>query len=77
MPFLTENQEQIEATGALVLASGEVYFGRGNGAKGTAIAEVCFNTAITGYQEILTDPSYASQMVVFTFPHIGKQEKNN
>lgn len=77
MPFLTENQEQIEATGALVLASGEVYFGRGNGAKGTAIAEVCFNTAITGYQEILTDPSYASQMVVFTFPHIGNVGAND
>ncbi len=77
MPFLTDNQELIEATGALVLATGEVYFGLGNGAQGTAIAEVCFNTAITGYQEILTDPSYASQTVVFTFPHIGNVGAND
>lgn len=59
------------ATGALVLASGEVLWGHGFGAEGEALGEVCFNTAMTGYQEIMTDPSYAGQMVNFTFPHIG------
>jgi carbamoyl-phosphate synthase small subunit len=58
-------------TAALVLADGTVILGRGLGATGSAVAEVCFNTALTGYQEILTDPSYASQIVTFTFPHIG------
>lgn len=58
-------------TAALVLASGEVFYGSGLGAIGDAVGEVCFNTAMTGYQEILTDPSYASQIVTFTFPHIG------
>src|SRR5438552_9495106 len=59
------------ATGALVLASGEVIEGFGVGATGAAVGEVCFNTAMTGYEEILTDPSYAAQIVTFTFPHIG------
>lgn len=58
-------------TAALVLASGEVFYGHGIGATGDAVGEVCFNTAITGYQEILTDPSYAAQIVTFTFPHVG------
>jgi carbamoyl-phosphate synthase small subunit len=58
-------------TGVLVLASGEVVEGFGVGAVGQAVGEVCFNTAMTGYQEILTDPSYAGQIVTFTFPHIG------
>ena len=58
-------------TALLVLADGTVIEGRGLGATGTAVAEVCFNTALTGYQEILTDPSYARQIVTFTFPHIG------
>ncbi len=58
-------------TAVLVLADGTVIRGRGLGAVGSAVAEVCFNTALTGYQEILTDPSYASQIVTFTFPHIG------
>ena len=58
-------------TGALVLADGTVFFGQGVGATGQAIGEVCFNTAMTGYQEILTDPSYAAQIVAFTFPHVG------
>ena len=58
-------------TALLVLADGTVIEGRGLGATGSAVAEVCFNTALTGYQEILTDPSYASQIVTFTFPHIG------
>jgi carbamoyl-phosphate synthase small subunit len=58
-------------TARLVLADGSVIAGHGLGAVGKAVGEVCFNTAITGYQEILTDPSYAGQIVTFTFPHIG------
>ena len=58
-------------TARLVLADGTVISGRGLGATGSAVGEVCFNTAMTGYQEILTDPSYAGQIITFTFPHIG------
>ncbi len=61
---------------ALVLADGSVFWGRGWGATGTAVGEVCFNTSITGYQEILTDPSYAGQIITFTFPHIGNVGAN-
>ena len=50
--------------------------GKGAGAAGVAVGEVCFNTAMTGYQEILTDPSYAGQIVTFTFPHIGNVGTN-
>ncbi|MEL6790811.1 MAG: glutamine-hydrolyzing carbamoyl-phosphate synthase small subunit [Pseudomonadota bacterium] len=64
-------------TGILVLANGVVLRGYGLGATGTALGEVCFNTAMTGYQEILTDPSYAEQLVTFTFPHIGNVGVNN
>jgi carbamoyl-phosphate synthase small subunit len=63
-------------TGALVLADGTVFEGFGFGAVGQAVGEVCFNTAMTGYQEILTDPSYAAQIVCFTFPHIGNVGTN-
>ena len=63
-------------TAALVLADGTVFWGRGLGATGTAGGEICFNTAITGYQEILTDPSYAGQIITFTFPHIGNVGTN-
>ena len=59
------------ATGVLVLADGTVLQGIGVGAAGAAVGEVCFNTAMTGYQEILTDPSYMAQIVTFTFPHVG------
>ncbi|MBN9480059.1 MAG: glutamine-hydrolyzing carbamoyl-phosphate synthase small subunit [Bordetella sp.] len=59
------------ATGVLVLADGTVLSGVGVGATGSAVGEVVFNTAMTGYQEILTDPSYMSQILAFTFPHIG------
>jgi len=59
------------ASGRLVLADGSVFEGTGFGAETAAVGEVCFNTAMTGYQEILTDPSYAGQIVAFTFPHIG------
>jgi carbamoyl-phosphate synthase small subunit len=64
------------ATGALVLADGAVFLGDGLGAEGSAVGEACFNTAMTGYQEILTDPSYAAQIVVFTFPHVGNVGAN-
>ena len=63
-------------TALLVLADGTVLEGAGLGATGKAVGEVCFNTAITGYQEILTDPSYAGQIITFTFPHIGNVGTN-
>ena len=58
-------------TACLALADGTLFYGKGFGATGTRVAELCFNTAMTGYQEIMTDPSYAGQIVTFTFPHIG------
>ncbi|MCA0928650.1 glutamine-hydrolyzing carbamoyl-phosphate synthase small subunit [Ruegeria profundi] len=58
-------------TACLALADGTVFYGMGFGATGQTVAELCFNTAMTGYQEIMTDPSYAGQVVTFTFPHIG------
>ena len=58
-------------TACLALADGTVFYGTGFGATGQTVAELCFNTAMTGYQEIMTDPSYAGQIVTFTFPHIG------
>ena len=64
------------ATGVLVLADGSTIWGRGFGATGSAVGEVCFNTAMTGYQEVMTDPSYAAQIVTFTFPHIGNVGAN-
>ena len=64
------------ATGCVVLADGQVLYGRGFGATGATAAELCFNTAMTGYQEIMTDPSYAGQIVTFTFPHVGNVGAN-
>ena len=64
-------------TALLVLADGTVVEGMGFGASGHAVGEVCFNTAMTGYQEILTDPSYAGQIITFTFPHIGNTGTND
>ena len=66
-----------DATGVLVLADGTAIWGRGFGAAGSAVGEVCFNTAMTGYQEVMTDPSYAAQIVTFTFPHIGNVGVND
>ena len=63
-------------TAALVLADGSVFWGRGIGAAGMRIGEVCFNTSMTGYEEIMTDPSYAGQIITFTFPHIGNVGAN-
>jgi carbamoyl-phosphate synthase small subunit len=65
-----------DCNAALVLSDGTLFWGRGLGAIGTAVGEVCFNTAVTGYQEILTDPSYAGQIIAFTFPHIGNVGTN-
>ncbi|MXP14007.1 glutamine-hydrolyzing carbamoyl-phosphate synthase small subunit [Altererythrobacter confluentis] len=65
------------ATGVLVLADGTAVWGNGFGAVGSAVGEVCFNTAMTGYQEVMTDPSYAAQIVTFTFPHIGNVGTND
>jgi carbamoyl-phosphate synthase small subunit len=65
-----------DCNAALVLAGGTVFWGSGFGAHGAAVGEVCFNTAMTGYQEILTDPSYAAQIITFTFPHIGNVGTN-
>src|SRR5256885_17086198 len=64
------------ATAALVLADGAVFWGKGVGAARHAVGEVCFNTSMTGYQEIITDPSYAGQIISFTFPHIGNVGTN-
>ena len=67
MPIPTQNRP----TACLALADGTVFYGHGFGAVGQTVAELVFNTAMTGYQEIMTDPSYAGQVVTFTFPHIG------
>ena len=63
-------------TACLALADGTLFYGMGFGATGETVAELCFNTAMTGYQEIMTDPSYAGQVVTFTFPHIGNTGVN-
>ena len=65
------------ASAAMVLADGSVFWGKGFGAGAATVGEVCFNTSITGYQEILTDPSYAGQIITFTFPHIGNVGAND
>jgi len=65
------------ATAVILFADGTTYFGRGFGAETEAVGEVCFNTGMTGYQETLTDPSYAGQIITFTFPHIGNVGTND
>ena len=65
------------ATGVVVFADGRTIWGQGFGAEGEAVGELCFNTAMTGYQEVMTDPSYASQVIAFTFPHIGNVGAND
>jgi len=72
-----DNLREISPTGVLVLEDGTFFHGYGFGYEGTATGEVCFNTSITGYQEIITDPSYAGQIINFTFPHIGNVGTNN
>jgi len=72
MPAAAQPQENPDIpTACIVLADGSIFYGRGFGATGNVEAELCFNTAMTGYQEIMTDPSYAGQAITFTFPHIG------
>jgi carbamoyl-phosphate synthase small subunit len=63
-------------TGCIALADGSLFFGHGFGGTGAVVGELCFNTAMTGYQEVMTDPSYAGQMITFTFPHIGNVGAN-
>ncbi|HEV2596135.1 MAG TPA: glutamine-hydrolyzing carbamoyl-phosphate synthase small subunit [Sphingomicrobium sp.] len=65
------------ATGVIVFSDGRVVWGQGFGAEGEAVGELCFNTAMTGYQEVMTDPSYAKQVIAFTFPHIGNVGAND
>ena len=72
----SKNPSEIKSTGVLVLEDGNYFEGLGFGFEGIATAEVCFNTSITGYQEIITDPSYAGQIINFTFPHIGNVGTN-
>ena len=72
---MTDNANS-KPTACLALADGTVFYGFGFGAIGETTAELCFNTAMTGYQEIMTDPSYAGQVVTFTFPHIGNTGVN-
>jgi carbamoyl-phosphate synthase small subunit len=74
---LSQGWAEPAPTALLVLADGTVLEGTGFGATGHAVGEVCFNTAMTGYQEILTDPSYAGQIITFTFPHIGNVGAND
>ncbi len=79
MPLISPSEQALASapdshakpTACIVLADGTVFYGNGFGAEGISVAELCFNTAMTGYQEIMTDPSYSGQVVTFTFPHIG------
>ena len=70
------NLKKIDSTGILVLENGQSFSGQGIGYEGEVTGEVCFNTSITGYQEIITDPSYAEQIINFTFPHVGNVGTN-
>jgi carbamoyl-phosphate synthase small subunit len=72
----TRARQPSGATGVVVLADGTLFWGQGAGAEGEAVGELCFNTAMTGYQEVMTDPSYAGQIITFTFPHIGNVGAN-
>ena len=70
------NLQKIECNAILVLQNGKFFRGLGLGYQGIATGEVCFNTSITGYQEIISDPSYAEQIINFTFPHVGNVGTN-
>ena len=74
---IKDNLKKINPTGILVLEDGSFFQGHGFGFESTKTGEVCFNTSITGYQEIISDPSYAGQIINFTFPHIGNVGTNN
>ena len=71
------NEQPTSATCALVLADESIFWGTGLGIEGITAGEFCFNTSMTGYQEIITDPSYADQIITFTFPHIGNIGTND
>ena len=71
-----KNLKQINSTAILILENGTCFKGFGFGYEGTATGEICFNTSITGYQEIISDPSYADQIINFTFPHVGNTGTN-
>ena len=71
-----ENNSHNFSTGILVFEDGTSFSGSGIGYEGVAVGEVCFNTSITGYQEIITDPSYSDQIINFTFPHVGNVGTN-
>lgn len=77
MTELSNIKRPENATAVIVLSDGTLFWGYGIGAEKHAIGEICFNTSITGYQEILTDPSYAGQIITFTFPHIGNTGTND
>jgi len=77
MTKISTPKQPSDATAVVVFADGTTFYGRGFGAETKAVGEVCFNTAMTGYQETLTDPSYAGQIITFTFPHIGNVGTND
>ena len=74
---ISNNQHLRPPSAALIFDDGEILWGHGLGAIKSVVAELCFNTSQTGYQETLTDPSYAKQIITFTFPHIGIVGTNN
>lgn len=76
MTDLHKIKPPVGATAAIILADGSIFWGRGFGAVTAKVGEICFNTSMTGYQEILSDPSYAGQIITFTFPHIGNVGAN-
>lgn len=75
-PDIPTPKQPSGATASIVLSNGTVIWGKGIGAEAVHVGEICFNTSLTGYQEILTDPSYAGQIITFTFPHIGNVGTN-
>jgi carbamoyl-phosphate synthase small subunit len=75
-PLAARSQQPDGATGVIVFADGRTIWGKGFGAEGQVVGELCFHTAMTGYQEIMTDPSFARQIIAFTFPHIGNVGAN-
>tara|TARA_B110000090_G_scaffold82046_1_gene93392 strand:- start:328 stop:678 length:351 start_codon:yes stop_codon:yes gene_type:complete len=78
IPFdIASNNKENILDSVLVLENGNFFLGRSFGAKKKSSGEICFNTSITGYQEILTDPSYSKQIITFTFPHIGNVGTND
>lgn len=77
LPFFTVRRFNLTKSALLVLEDGTVFRGTAIGADGMSVGEVVFNTSMTGYQEILTDPSYAEQIVTLTYPHIGNTGTNS